>query len=74
MYIVNIESCFSKCFFDEVLAGAEGYDEHVQGLTIHQLEHDKQLAGLKPIRKHPSGGWAYKIDSLNFLKSALEKS
>jgi hypothetical protein len=37
MYIVNIESCFSKCFFDEVLAEAEGYDEHVQGLTIHQL-------------------------------------
>lgn len=37
MYIVNIESCFSKCFFDEGLTKAEGYDEYVQGLTIHQL-------------------------------------
>ena len=24
-------------FFDDGLAGAEGYDEHVQGLDIHQL-------------------------------------
>lgn len=37
MYVVNIESCISKCFFDEGLTEAEGYDEYFQGLTIHQL-------------------------------------
>ncbi len=31
------------------------------------------LADLKPLRKQPSGGWAYKIDFLNLRKSLLEK-
>lgn len=57
MYIVNMKNCFSKCFFDEGLAGAEWYDEHVQGLTIHQ-------SGL--INGISVDLWFYKTDKFSF--------